>query len=240
MIAFALTLNACLLTTALSAQEVSGKVVLDSATTILVKIENSTQGHSVYTTETGEFNIKAQLRDTLIFSNLFIQTRQIIVDHYILQHPAKIRLYKKRFGLNEVVINAEGRDTLDVKQYQQDFQNQLTQDMQKRYHLYHPSHGNIGNLVLFGFRKLKALFGGEAKEAAAYIPSIIADDLENLFTKDDPLFNNNLLQNTLKIPPEKTYLFFIYCEDHRLSGTLLQQDHRFQLLDKLVELAEEF
>src|SRR5699024_7978922 len=132
VIAFALTLNACLLTTALSAQEVSGKVVLDSATTILVKIENSTQGHSVYTTETGEFNIKAQLRDTLIFSNLFIQTRQIIVDHYILQHPAKIRLYKKRFGLNEVVINAEGRDTLDVKQYQQDFQNQLTQDMQKR------------------------------------------------------------------------------------------------------------
>ncbi len=239
-IVFLIVISVFLPTAKLSAQEVSGKIVIDSTAKTQVIIENSTQNHRVYSSETGAFTIKAQFGDTLIVGSLFLQPKQIIVDSAALQSPIRIRLKKRRFDLAEVVVDAKGRDTLDVKKFNQEFQQKLARDIQKRPYLYSPSHGNIGDLLLFATRKIGDLLFGKREKPTKVIPSITADDLENLFAKEDPLFNADLLQNTLKIPSEKTYLFFIYCEDHHLSGKLLKQGHKFRLLDKLVKLAKEF
>lgn len=234
-IVFLLILSTFFWTPLLSAQEVSGKILLGSTAAKNVRIQNITRKFNTYSKETGRFRIKANLQDTLIFGSAFYESKQFIVDSTALERPVKIHIKKKRFNLTEVILNAKGRDTLDVKKYNTSFQQKLSQDKQKHPYLYRPNHGNIGNLYLF----VRNLISGKPKKNPKVIPDITADNLKNLFTEDS-LFNDDLLQNTFKISPKESYLFFVYCEDQHLDGTLLKENHRFQLLDHLVDLAKKF
>lgn len=93
--------------TAVSAQNLSGSVVIDfsNATADGIKILNQTKKLYTTTDMTGHFTISASVNDTIIFSGSFLETRKFIVTESALNNPHfAIHLNTENIKLADLVV----------------------------------------------------------------------------------------------------------------------------------------
>lgn len=92
---------------AVSAQNLSGNVVIDFSNTTADGIKILNQTKKLYTTTdmTGHFTISASVKDTIIFSGSFLETRKFIVTQTALSNPNfTIHLNTENIKLADLVV----------------------------------------------------------------------------------------------------------------------------------------
>lgn len=225
-------------------QEISGKLYGEKEVAKDIKITNLTTGMSTYSDEYGDFEIKAELNDTLTFVSSFYEEKKLRVDGFKLKEKFVVQLEEKINQLDEVVVsNMAGVKEFNSGEYNKEFKNQIGEDVKKNPYAYEPqSDGRLDLIKASNFigEKIGKLFKKNG-EGASYenVTYITFKDLDTLFSNNS-FFNDGLLKNELNIPTEKKSLFFYFCEEKKLNSTLLSKENEFQLLDELIIQASVF
>lgn len=222
--------------------QIKGTIKAENKPLPNIKIENQTQRTYTFSDDAGQFKIAAELKDTLLINDVFYEYQQWIVNDQILENGIAINLNKKEFGLDEIVLIAPSKK-FDAEKYDADLKLQVKKDMEEHPYLYRPPGSYAGGANLFALvglavKGVGSLLGIE-KKPKEVISFVSFEDLENLFNQDD-FFNDELLENTLKIQPDQKYLFFSFCEDRNINSYLLEPENHFLLLDKLLTHARSF
>lgn len=218
-------------------QNISGKIYDEKSTAKGIKVYNKNKNNWVYSDEDGTFNIKVNVNDTLIFSSIFYNEKQlkILAQHF--DTVMVIELTKIVNNLEEVLLTDIGKEKpFNETTYSLNLSNQIKNDIKNNRHLYGlmPSGGiDLVHLVslISGLFKKK-----NKKETVTY-----ADykDLDLLFSKKN-IFTKKLIVNDFKIPNEFTTLFFDYCASKNIDKTLLLPKNELALLNILFTYSEEF
>ncbi|MEE3227272.1 MAG: carboxypeptidase-like regulatory domain-containing protein, partial [Bacteroidota bacterium] len=126
-----------LLSTAVYAQRSQGKVYAEDKPLEGVLIINKTQDLMTSTNRWGDFEIAAQLGDSLIFSYSFFETQIHQVEAYQLEETWVVELQESRNELDAVTITATNKvKEFRVKEYDKNFNTWLQKDIQEHPELY--------------------------------------------------------------------------------------------------------
>lgn len=218
-------------------QILKGKIYHQEATAENIKIENLSKKSSVFSNENGEFEIKAAVNDSLVFSALFYETKTKVVTQKQLEELTVFEVRKTTNRLEEVLLTNAGKEKpFSETQYQANVNSQMQNDIKNNPHLYGKS-GN-GSLDFVAIAKLigkvfKRKNTTETKACISYY------DIKTLF-QTDAFFNPKLLVETLNIVSDYNNLFFEYIEAQNISIELLGKDNKFLLLDALISHSHSF
>ena len=219
------------------AQTINGKVY-DAETTVKgALVVNVTQNIMTYTNEEGDFNIEAQVKDTLYVSSLFHTKTFIEIKKEDFNHIVVIEVKKTINELDAVLLRDERERKFDSIKLASRIKNQISEDMKSNPINYHaaPS-GNMNFIAIFSM--IGRLFKSKKTEETEIIP-ITYKDLDSLFKKDH-FFNETLLTLDLNIPKEYHTLFFDYCDAKAIDSKLLEKNKQVELLEALVNSSQEF
>lgn len=219
-------------------QNITGKVYDNETTVKGIDIFNINMRTHTFTDGNGNFKIEGSVNDTLSFHSTFHNPKIIIIKQQDLEEVIVIQLRKTINRLEEILIqnNLEPKGFDDTKE-EQKIKDDITEDSRVNPHLYETS-SEYG----FDVIRLVALLGKLIKSNKVKdtpIELLTAKTLDSLFQKDT-FFNTTLLHKDLKIPINYEQLFFDYSESKGIDKTLLSNDSKIMLLERLVILSEAY
>jgi hypothetical protein len=217
----------------LTAQTLIGKVYDATSTLKHIKVRNETQNKYTVTDEKGNFNIIAKVNDTILFQSLFYHPKAIILDSTHFEDIAVFELVKIVSELDEVEIMAEPEQPVyKLETYNIELQNLIQEDIKNNPHLYVPAGATYGVDFVYLIGEVVKLFKKNKSKIPVYQP-VTYKQMDSLFDKSS-FFNNRLITEDLKIPEDKTHLFYDFCEAKYISSELLKNENKMQLLEQLV------
>ncbi|MCB0382581.1 MAG: carboxypeptidase-like regulatory domain-containing protein [Psychroserpens sp.] len=218
-------------------QTINGKVY-DAETTVKgALVVNITQNSMTYTNDDGDFEIRAQVKDTLYVSSLFHTKTFIEIKTEDFNHIVVIEVKKTINELDAVLLRDERQRQFDSIKMASQLKNQISEDLKKNPIQYEgtPS-GNADFIAIF--RMIGSLFKSKKPKTVPIIP-ITYKDYDSLF-KTNRFFNEALLTFDLNIPKKYHGLFFDYCDAKEIDSKLLEKNKQVDLLEELVNCSEEF
>ncbi|WP_299103484.1 hypothetical protein [uncultured Winogradskyella sp.] len=223
-----------------NAQTLKGKVYDSKGTIKNIKVYNNTQNRLTLTNEEGDFSITAKVADSITFESLFYHKKTIVLEDIHFKGTFVFELEEILNELDEVEIKAEPEQPVFTEEtYNNNLQNILKEDIKNNPHLYQPcnANGSIDILAVIGL--VAKLFKNDDKYVAPVYQPITYTQMDSLFNKSD-FFNKDLMTKDLKIPEDKTYLFYDFCETKQISTKLLKDENKMQLLEELVQNSQLF
>lgn len=224
-----------LFSTSILSQTLSGRVY-DENTSVLqgVTVFNKNNKKATVTDENGEFVIQAKVNDTLIFQSSFHQTQQKIASLADFETLLIAELKKEVNTLDEVLLSEKEKE-FDAEKYSTNLKKQIKKDIENNPFDY--GEAPVGGINLMTI--VKAVISIFKKKPEKEIIYATQTDFIQLFERDE-FFNENLLENNLKIPKQYKNLFLDYCAAKEIEESLLKEENKFQLLDILVVSSNEF
>ncbi|BAO77687.1 hypothetical protein [Winogradskyella sp. PG-2] len=216
-----------------NAQTLQGKVYDASGTVKNIKVLNDTQNRFTVTNKDGDFSIIAKVNDTLLFESLFYHPKAVVLKAFHFNDIAVFELKKIISELDEVEIIAEPEQPVFEEQtYNIELQNLIKEDIKNNPELYQPSGASYGVDFVYLIGQLAKLFKKNKYQPPVYEP-ISYKQMDSLFSKS-AFFNKQLITENLKIPEDKIYLFYDFCEAKYMSSKLLKEEKKMQFLEQLV------
>ena len=217
-----------LLSFTLNAQTLKGKVYDSISTVKNIKVFNETQNRVTATNDGGDFNITAKVNDTILFESLFYHPKVVILKPIHFDGIAVFELKKIINELDEVNILAEPEQPVFKEEtYNIELQNILKEDIKNNPHLYQPAGATSGVDFVYLIGAVVKLFKKNKIETPIYQP-ITYTQMDSLFNKSS-FFTKQLITENLKIPEDKVYLFYDFCEAKQISSELLLDKNKIQL-----------
>ena len=225
------------------AQTTSGKVYAEDKTKEGVLIINTSQDKMVSTNKWGNFEIDANVGDTLIFSASFFGTQKIKIEPYQLKEKWVVELKEVLNQLDEVRLTSTTSKIKEfsVEEYDKNFNTWLQKDIQENPGMYTAAPTSSGiNFYALGKMLWKEIRSGTKEKPDPNRFRIL--ELEELiaFFKTDAFFDENLLRNQLEITAKEEGMFFDYCESQHIDARLLQEKNQIRFLDYLLKRSKEF
>ncbi|MBO3117397.1 hypothetical protein J4050_11600 [Winogradskyella sp. DF17] len=218
----------------LRAQTLQGKVYDSTATIKGVKIFNKTQNTITATDDKGEFNIPAQVGDTLAFESLFHHPKVEILKPFHFQDTAVFELKKVINTLDEVEILSDSEQPLfNEETYSVELRNLIKSDIEKHPEKYQPGGPSYGVNFLAIFGLVAKLFKNKDKYTPPVHNPISYRQMDSLFSNSS-FFNEKLLTESLNIPKKRQQLFLEFCSAKQLTSRLLERERKMELLEELV------
>ncbi|MBU2920331.1 carboxypeptidase-like regulatory domain-containing protein [Winogradskyella psychrotolerans] len=218
---------------ALKAQVLRGKVYNSKNTIENIKVFNDTQNRLTATDKNGDFTINAKVNDTILFESLFYHPKVVILKDIHFEDIAVFELKEILTELDEVEIKAEPEQPVFKEEtYNTDLQNIIKEDIKNNPHLYKPPGSSYGVDFVYLIGEVVKLFKKNKVKSPTYQP-ITYTQMDSLFEKSS-FFNKRLITENLKIPEDKIYLFYDFCEAKYISSELLKEENKMQLLEALV------
>lgn len=224
-----------LFSTSISAQKFTGVVKSNKGKIADIEIRNITQELYSYSKENGAFSIKAMLNDSIEFNSMFYEKKIIRLTITDFEKESIINLTEKIFNLEEVIIENSLKNS---KRINLRLKNEIQKDINNNPYLYEaPSRGEVDFVRIYKYFRKILKNKEKTSNKASYIKR---KDLIKLFSGDSKIFTKKMLNDILKIKSDKKYLFFDYVENNKISSGLLLEDNELLLIEKLVQLANEF
>lgn len=225
----------------MASQNIIGKVYDNESTAKGIEIINITQNTKTFSNEHGDFVIKASLNDSLVFQSLFHLKKSIKISESHFGYKIVIELKKSVNELGEVLLNHEKNKTFNPKEYTQNIQLGIAEDIKRNPYKYQPqaSFGGVNHFFLI--KKLFSVFikNKSKNKNKTPIKTVSYRTFDSLFSKDS-FFNKKMLKDDLQINEELKPLFFEYCDAQNLDSKLLEKDNQFFLLDSLINFSNTF
>ncbi|NRD23826.1 hypothetical protein HNV10_11270 [Winogradskyella litoriviva] len=218
----------------LYSQTLNGKIYDSKGVLKNIKVYNKTQERLTLTNANGEFSINAKVNDSLTFESLFYHKKTIILKDIHFEGVAVFELKEIQTELDEVEIIAEPEQPVFTEEtYNNDLQSILKEDIKNNPHLYQPANatGGVDFIALIGLA-VKLFKKKDKYKAPVYLP-ITYTQMDSLF-ENSSFFNKDLITKDLKIPENKSHLFFDFCEAKQISSELLKVENKILLLEELV------
>ena len=221
-------------TLSVNAQTLKGKVYDATATVKGIKVFNETQKRVTATDEKGNFNIEAKVSDTLLFESLFHHPKAVILTDAHFEEIAVFELKKIVNELDEVEVKAEPEILVfEEETYNTELHNLISEDIKNHPEKYKPVEATYGVNFIAIIGLVAKLFKKKNKFKAPVYEPITYEQMDSVFTKST-FFNKQLLTENLKIPIDKRYLFYDFCEAQYISSELLKEENKMQFLEELV------
>jgi hypothetical protein len=219
-------------------QNITGKVYDNETTVKGIDIFNISKRTHTFTDGNGNFKIEASVNDTLSFHSTFHNPKTIIVKQQDLEEVIVVELKKTINKLKEILLQnrIESIDFDDTKE-EQKIKKNITEDSKVNPHLYETSSEYGLDVIRLAGLLGKLFKSNKVKDTPKKL--IQAKTLDSLFQKD-VFFNKTMLSKDLKIPPKYEQLFFDYSELEGIDKTLLSQDNKLLLLERLVILSDAY
>ena len=217
------------------AQTLKGKVYDSKSVVKDIKVHNITQNRLTITDKEGNFSIEAKVNDTIAFKSLFYHPKQVVLTQTHFSELNVFEIKKITNELDEVEINAEPEQPeFKVETYNEELHNLIKEDIKNNPGLYRPQTAQYGidfvyliDQVIKLFKRKKPKFREKIYQPITY------EQMDSLFTKSS-LFNKGMLTKDLKIPEDKTKLFYDFCSAKGISSELLQEEKKMELVEQLV------
>lgn len=217
-----------------NAQTLNGKIYDVKGIVKNIKIYNKTQNRLTLSNADGDFSIQAEVNDSISFESLFYHTKTVILKDFHFNGVAVFELDEILNELDEVEILAEPEQPVFKEEtYNNDLKDILKEDIKNNPHLYQPAGANGAVDILAVIGLVAKLFKNNDKYIAPIYQPISYTQIDSLFNKSD-FFNKDLMFKDLKIPKDKTYLFYDFCEAKQISSELLKDENKMMLLEELV------
>ncbi len=216
-----------------NAQTLNGKVYDANGTAKNIKVYNETQKQLTVTNEEGDFSMSAKVNDTLLFDSIFYHPKAIVLKDFHFEGTAVFELKEILTELDEVEVRAEPEQPIfEVESYNVDLQNMIQEDIKNHPEKYAPPGATAGVDIIYLIGAVVKLFKKNKPEIPTY-QTITYTQMDSLFNKSS-FFNKQLMTENLKIPEDKVYLFYDFCEAKYISSELLKEENKMQLLETLV------
>ena len=216
-----------------NAQTLNGKVYDAKGVVKNIKVFNNTQNRVTLTNTDGNFSISAKVNDSISFESLFYHKKTVVLQNIHFESTAVFELKEILTELDEVEVKAEPEQPVfEVVTYNIDLQNILKEDIKNNPHLYKPAGATSGVDFVYLIGAVVKLFKKNKIKTPIYQP-ITYTQMDSLFDKSS-FFNKQLITENLKIPEDKKYLFYDFCEAKQISSELLKDENKIQLLEELV------
>jgi len=222
---------------------IHGKIYGDREIAKYIKVSNIIRNTTTFSDEKGNFNLKASIGDSIIFSSSFYEKKKIVIDKTHFTEILIIQLKDKINQLEEVILNQgflekDFNNETQTKELTVLIKNDVVKNPWE-YEVPPPSRQGIN---LKGFLYLKKLLFPEkdkkGEKNITYEP-ISYEDLKKL-NRDDTFFNDMFFTKDLKIPGDLKYIFFEYFDDQKISSELLSGEKRLLLIQKFFEVSNAF
>jgi len=215
------------------AQTLNGKVYDAKAPIKNINVFNKTQNRVTVTNEDGNFSIEAKVNDSILFQSIFYHNKTIVLKDFHFNGVAVFELKEILTELDEVEVKAEPEQPVFKEEtYNVELQNILKEDIKNNPHLYKPAGATYGVDFVYLIGAVVKLFAKDKPKKPNYHP-ISYTQMDSLFEKSS-FFNKQLITENLKIPIDKKYLFYDFCEAKQISTELLKDENKMQLLEELV------
>ena len=215
------------------AQTLNGKVYDANAPVKNINVFNKTQNRVTVTNEDGNFSIQAKVNDSIAFESLFYHNKTVVLKDFHFNGVAVFELKEILTELDEVEVKTEPEQPVFKEEtYNIELQNILNEDIKNNPHLYKPAGATSGVDFVYLIGAVVKLFSKDKPKKPNYYP-ISYTQMDSLFDKS-PFFNEQLMTENLKIPSDKKYLFYDFCEAKQISTELLKDENKIQLLEELV------
>jgi CarboxypepD_reg-like domain len=215
------------------AQTLNGKVYDAKAPIKNINVFNKTQNRVTVTNEDGNFSIEAKVNDSISFQSIFYHNKTIVLKDFHFNGVAVFELKEILTELDEVEVKAEPEQPVFKEEtYNVELQNILKEDIKNNPHLYKPAGATYGVDFVYLIGAVVKLFAKDKPKKPNYHP-ISYTQMDSLFNKSS-FFNEQLITENLKIPSDKKYLFYDFCEAKQISSKLLKDENKMQLLEELV------
>jgi hypothetical protein len=224
-----------LLPLSIYSQNIKGKIYDKIGTVKDIKVTNTNKQLLTFTDDSGNFEIRAAINDTLHFSSLFYHDIDVKITKAHFNTVIVIELKKVINTLNEVKVisNPYGEEKFLASTETKGLNNSLKEDIKNNPHKY-KEHAKYGLDFVYLAKKIVS---GKTKKQSEKPRFINYKILDSLF-KNDSFFNLKLLKEDLHI--EAPLLFLEYCATKNIKTALLSQTSRLELLDILVKYSKEF
>ncbi|EPR74379.1 hypothetical protein ADIWIN_0480 [Winogradskyella psychrotolerans RS-3] len=215
-------------------QTLNGKVYDASGTVKNVKVFNKTQNRVTVTNNNGNFSLEAKVTDTISIESVFYHPKTIALQAYHFDGTAVFELKEILTELDEVEVKAAPEQPVFVEEtYNTELKNIIQEDIKNHPEKYKPAASAYGP-DLFAIIDLVAnLLKKKDKYIAPTYQPITYTQMDSLFTTSS-FFNTQLITDNLKIPEDRKYLFFDFCDAKQMSSKLLKEENKMQFLEELV------
>jgi hypothetical protein len=216
-------------------QTLKGKVYDSNAVVKDIKVFNKTQNRLTVTDKEGNFSIAAKVTDTILFKSIFYHPLEVVLKQTHFDDVNVFEIEKIVSELDEVEIKSEPEQPVFKEEtYNEELHNLIKEDIKKNPHLYAPKEAYSGGANLLAIIDLVAkLFKNKNKYKAPKYQPISYTQMDSLFTNSS-FFNKRLVTENLKIPEDKTKLFYDFCSAKGISSELLLDEKKMMLLEELV------
>jgi len=215
------------------AQTLEGKVYDSKSVVKDIKVLNKTQNRLTVTDKDGNFSIVAKVNDTIAFQSLFYHPKEVVLTQTHFDDINVFEINKIVSQLDEVNIQAEPEQPVfEEETYNEELQNLIKEDIKRNPQLYQPAGATYGVDFIYLIGQVAKLFKRKRPKVPTYQPLTYVQ-IDSLFKKST-FFTKRLVTEDLKIPEEKTKLFFDFCEAKGISSELLKDGKKMMLLEQLV------
>ncbi|WP_179319750.1 peptidase associated/transthyretin-like domain-containing protein [Winogradskyella helgolandensis] len=224
----------------LNAQILTGKVYNSKTTIENIKVFNDTQNRVTVTNKNGDFTINAAVNDTILFESLFYHPKAVILNESHFEGTAVFELKEILTELDEVEVKAAPEELVFVEEtYNIELKNIIQEDIKNHPEKYKPAGATYGPDIFAIIGLVADLLKKKDKYIAPTYQPITYTQMDSLFSKSS-FFNTQLITDNLKIPKDKKYLFFDFCEAKQMSSKLLKEENKMQFLEELVVSSQLF
>lgn len=212
-------------------QTLKGKVYDSKSIVKDIKVLNKTQNRLTVTDDEGNFSITAKVNDTIALKSVFYHPKEVILKQI---HFDNLNVFEVKKIVNEL-DEVEIANTLENKFDSIAFYTTIESEKKKlsKKPLMQSGDNLMPTLDLKQlFKRVVKLFKKKGKEST-YRQPITYKQMDSLYNNSS-FFNKQLLTENLKIPEDKKYLFFDFCETQYISSELLKDENKMELLEQLV------
>lgn len=222
------------------AQTLNGKVYDASGTVKNVKVFNKTQNRVTVTNNNGNFSLEAKVADTISIESVFYHPKIIALQAYHFDGTAVFEIKEILTELDEVEVKAAPEELVFVEEtYNAQLKNMIQEDIKNHPEKYKPAASTYGPDLLAIIGLVANLIKKKDKYIAPTYQPITYTQMDSLFSKSS-FFNTQLLTDNLKIPEDRKYLFFDYCDAKQISSEMLKEENKMQFLEELVVSSQLF
>lgn len=216
------------------AQTLEGKVYDSKSVVKDIKVLNKTQKRLTVTDEDGNFSIVAKVNDTISFESLFYHPLEVVLNDSHFEDVNVFEIKKIISELDEVNVEAEPEQPeFEEETYNTNLQNLIKEDIKRNPQLYTPQEAYYGGNLLAIIDLVAKLFKKKNKKRPPTYKPLNYKQIDSLFSSSS-FFTERLITEDLKIPSDKTKLFYDFCEAKGISSELLKEEKKMMLLEQLV------
>ena len=210
-----------------------GTVLYQDVLVVGENVINVNSKKATITNNDGQFAIRVQVGDTLVFTALNYQFKSISITDQILKNQRLVVEVKEKVTeLDEVVISPERQARFLALEKEKFEQYDYDQDKQTKLRNEIVTQGQLTNGVNF-VNIFKAIAGTKKDKAKSTSDLKMSSVLRQIY--EDEFFVADL-----GVAQEDIDKFLFFCDDKVNTRSLLNQDNQFQLIDFLVTQSMEF